>query len=124
MKSAIFKILDVIKTQNSLIATVSLDSTHSIYKGHFPNKPITPGVIFFQIIKQLLENHFEQPLRISEIKNAKFLKPVIPEDGITLIFELTFSESNDTIIVKNHSTFRNNDALFNCNATFVKISRI
>ena len=40
---------------NKLITRIKLNKDHDIYNGHFPNNPITPGVIIIQIIKEILE---------------------------------------------------------------------
>lgn len=122
MESSIFKINNSISDNKGIItAEICLDYSHEIYKGHFPEKPITPGVVFIQIIKTLMERHYECSLLTSEIKSAKFLNPVTPREDLPIIFTISFSEIEDQIVVKNLTTFTNNDAVFNCNATFVKI---
>ena len=46
-----------------------LNADHFIYKAHFPEEPITPGVCVIQIAKELLEEH---------LQNVKFLSVISP----------------------------------------------
>ena len=55
-----------------------LDSEHFIYKAHFPNEPVTPGVCLLQIAKELTEELLGKRLYISSVKNVKFLSVVSP----------------------------------------------
>jgi len=62
------------------------------FEGHFPGKPIMPGVLIIESMAQtggvLLLNSFENPddklVYFMQINNAKFRKPVVPGDQIYL----------------------------------------
>ena len=34
---------------NTYLCTLTLNAEHPIFKGHFPNNPVTPGVCMMQI---------------------------------------------------------------------------
>ena len=51
-----------------------------IYAAHFPGMPITPGVCQIQMTKELLEDCLNRTLRISGVKNAKFVSVLTPTD--------------------------------------------
>lgn len=55
-----------------------LNADHFIYKAHFPEEPITPGVCVIQIAKELLEEHLQRVLTIKAVKNVKFLSVISP----------------------------------------------
>ena len=57
---------------------ILLDKNHFIYKAHFPNEPITPGVCIIQIAKELLEDYLHEEYEISYVKNIKFLSVLSP----------------------------------------------
>ena len=58
------------------------------FKGHFPTKPIVPGVILIEALAQtagvVVSKKFESQSKISvlflSVSKAKFRKPVVPED--------------------------------------------
>lgn len=66
---------------------ILLNSSHMIFKAHFPDEPITPGVCIIQIAKELLEDTVKLPLMISGVKNVKFLNIVSPMVTPTVIYE-------------------------------------
>ena len=72
--------LYVVKSKSENEATVGLsDENHPVFKAHFPTKPIMPGFIHFEIVRDVFG--FE----IASIKRAKFLKLVEPNE--TLVYK-------------------------------------
>ena len=57
---------------------VSLNKEHTIYKAHFPENPITPGVCIIQICIELLEQQTGKSLFLQKIHNVKFLSIIDP----------------------------------------------
>ena len=53
-------------------ATISINGDSTIYKGHFPFHPITPGVCQVLMIKEILEQELGTDLFLSGAKNIKF----------------------------------------------------
>lgn len=64
-----------------LVARVCLNPSHFIYKSHFPDNPITPGVCIIQMATELLEQALGWELEIDVIHNVKFLSLLIPKEG-------------------------------------------
>jgi len=73
---------------------------HFIYKAHFPGYPITPGVCILKIIGELLCIHLEKKVVLLEVKNIKFVSPVIPNpDSVVDVFFQKI-DINDTVSVQ------------------------
>ncbi|SEP77151.1 hotdog family protein [Neolewinella agarilytica] len=72
---------------------LQLNASHSIYKGHFPDNPITPGVCSLEIMTQLAAAHydgFERPKKIDSIKYLGFVNPLLnPEVEVVLKIKKT-----------------------------------
>lgn len=77
------------KLQNNLYKIVNIDKEKGcfhvalqpeclIYKAHFPEQPITPGVCIIQIATELFELLQGKPLSLVEVVNAKFLSVINP----------------------------------------------
>jgi len=72
--------------------------THDDYffKGHFPEKPIMPGVLILECMAQascflqfnIVENPKETMMLLSMVNQAKFIKKVIPGDILFIFVEL------------------------------------
>ena len=63
---------------NKIIAEIVLNSEHPIFKGHFEQMPVVPGVCQTQIIKEILQLHFKKELMLHKGDNIKFLAMIIP----------------------------------------------
>ena len=63
---------------NKIIAEIVLNSEHPIFKGHFEQMPVVPGVCQTQIIKEILQLHFKKELMLHKCDNIKFLAMIIP----------------------------------------------
>ncbi|WP_140937276.1 hotdog family protein [Sphingobacterium lumbrici] len=94
------------------IACITLNKDHDIFKGHFPNHPVTPGVCMIQIIKELTESIVEKPLFMHKASNVKFMALINPEINPDLKLELDISGSGESEYkVKNISYFDDTVAL-------------
>jgi 3-hydroxyacyl-[acyl-carrier-protein] dehydratase len=73
----------------------TFDRDLDFYKGHFKEKPVTPGVILTEVMAQiglvclgifLLNNQFnnEASIALTSI-DIEFLKPVFPNEKVTVI---------------------------------------
>ena len=66
--------------------------------GHFPTRPLLPGVFQLEMARFAAELVLNCPLAVSEIKKAKFLRPIIPTETVRV--ELKLSPKADTIQVR------------------------
>ena len=77
--NSLFEIIESSDSTSGFSVTVRLFPDHVVYKGHFPGYPVTPGVIFIQMIHEMVEHRLGKAIRLVEISNCKFLKIVNPE---------------------------------------------
>ena len=61
--------------------TIQFNPSHPIYASHFPDNPITPGACLVRIAEELVGGC------MLSITNLKFMRPVLPTDTITYVFE-------------------------------------
>lgn len=73
---------------NALSASVKINPNHSIFSGHFPDNPITPGVVQIQIVKELLEKHYGEKLKMKEMGRCKFVAILNPNECEKLDFNI------------------------------------
>ena len=66
------------KDDAKAIVTLSTKE-HPVFRAHFPNNPILPGFMHFDIVADAFN------LKITSIKKAKFLKTALPAQ--TLIYK-------------------------------------
>lgn len=105
------------KNEDGLSAQIKLNPKHEIFKGHFPGKPIMPGVCMIQIIKELTERSLGQDLFLSVASNVKFMAIINPETDPILLIDINLSEMDGLFKVKSTTIFGETVAL-KLNATF------
>lgn len=89
------EILDIVPMSNATGIKYVLPDEF-FFKGHFPQKPVMPGVIILEAMAQLgaviLLSHPDHKGKVgyfTGVKKAKFRKQVLPGDTLKLQCELT-----------------------------------
>jgi 3-hydroxyacyl-[acyl-carrier-protein] dehydratase len=60
---------------------VELNVNHPVYKGHFPQVPVAPGVCLIQMIKEVIMQQNKQNLVLTEGDNIKFMAIINPNQN-------------------------------------------
>jgi 3-hydroxyacyl-[acyl-carrier-protein] dehydratase len=80
--------------ENGVVGTYIFDENLDFYKGHFKDKPITPGVILTEVMAQIG----------LVCLGMEFMKPVHPNDKVTVFSEkkyFRFGKLKCKLIMKN-----------------------
>lgn len=96
-------------TETATESILKINAAHDIFKGHFPEQPVMPGVCQMQILTEVASDFIERELKLKEASNIKFLAMLDPrscgdltlqievksqtEDGVKIIGKL-FTEEN------------------------------
>jgi 3-hydroxymyristoyl/3-hydroxydecanoyl-(acyl carrier protein) dehydratase len=65
------------------------------FAGHFPDRPLLPGVFQLEIIRMAAEWSLNCGLSVQEVVRGKFQRPVLP--GETLRMSLRYSEADGLV---------------------------
>lgn len=84
----LYQIQAIEKDCNGTNYVIRLNCNDVIYKAHFPNYPVTPGVCIIQMAKELLEIELQTSLNIQKVKNAKFLTVLSPDKNPVVTFRI------------------------------------
>jgi len=76
-------------SENQIFAKLLLNKEHKIYKGHFPDQPVVPGVVQLQIVREMVGKATGKEMFLDEIGSAKYLNMINP-----LLFEKIDIEIN------------------------------
>ena len=95
------KIIDI-ELDKKIIGLKNVTFNEPFFQGHFPEKPIMPGVLIVEAMVQcgsiLLLNVIQNPeskiALFSSIDNVKFRKPVLPGDQLVIEMEMTSYRRN------------------------------
>ena len=86
-----------------------INKEHELYKGHFPDRPVTPGVILMQLFKEEAERISGKELQLEKATNVKFTSVVDPNQDEQLILNSQITEESSGISLK--GTAENNNAI-------------
>ena len=106
-----FRILSSTQDETTGNYDIALNPEHFIFKAHFPGNPITPGVCQLRIIEELMSQQSGTPLRLSYIKNIKYINIISPLESPTLQVRLSHIQPTDdgfslqALIANNEQTF-------------------
>lgn len=83
------------KIEKEFVTEIRINKDHSIYDGHFPGLPVTPGVILMQLFKEEAERQTNTKLQLKKATNVKFMAVVDPntEDHFFLYSEILQEEN-------------------------------
>lgn len=96
------------KTDDStIISTIKLNATHDIFKGHFEQMPVVPGVCQTQLIKELLQLEVNKNLTLTSGNNIKFTGMIVPTQHPVFEVKLKFTSIESQYVVDAQLFFEN-----------------
>ena len=88
--SPLYHTLAIEKNNSGCVVEVQFaDVSHPVFQAHFPSNSLLPGFLQIDTISEILE------VQVIEIKKAKFLQPILPEDKV--IFNVIENENQFTV---------------------------
>lgn len=81
--------------ENTIHSQISLNMEHPIYKGHFPQQPVVPGVCMMQILAELSTSALGKKVYLKKASQAKFLIPIIPQKNPLLDVTIKYTNNED-----------------------------
>ncbi len=87
-----------IEPEKRIVGIKNVTYNEPFFPGHFPGRPIMPGVLIVEAMAQtagilvfssLPQEQFKTPVYFLGIDNVRFRKPVIPGDQLRLELEIT-----------------------------------
>lgn len=114
-----YSLSDISVQRTEARGTIRLADRHAIYAGHFPGRPVVPGVCLVQIVQELLSKALGERTRLASASFIKFLKVISPENGPALSFQLLWGQRADA--VEAQAVFYDSDqvAVFKLKGSFV-----
>jgi 3-hydroxymyristoyl/3-hydroxydecanoyl-(acyl carrier protein) dehydratase len=89
------------------IDSFKIPAQHPCLPGHFPGRPIVPGVVLLEFVEKIVKKYFSE-WEITELNQVKFLQPVLPEELLELSVDSSRLESHHSTLfqlinIKNQS---------------------
>ena len=94
LKDNFYRILAISPIENGYKTEAELFADHPIYRGHFPQKAVVPGVCTLTIIKECLGEILSKSVVFASIKECKYVAALTPQEGLRIIITLTLTADN------------------------------
>lgn len=98
LNDTFYTVTELTKGENAVDATIKLNASHAIFEGHFPNNPVTPGVVEMEIVKEILSLGLEKPLKMKTMSSCKFLAVLNPINVENVHVKISITEMDDAFV--------------------------
>jgi 3-hydroxyacyl-[acyl-carrier-protein] dehydratase len=97
--TSLYQISNLTTKESTFTAQITFNPAHPLFSGHFPGKPIVPGVVLVEITAALISQLTGKELVVKEASVIKFLHVIEP-----LVHPLVIAEGS--IIEQDDGSFR------------------
>ena len=82
-------------------APLRIGPTHPALPGHFPGRPVVPGVVLLDHVQQAAERWLGATVSLRTLPQVKFIAPLLPEQDAEIQLKLAGNELRFTILRAN-----------------------
>jgi len=114
-----YNIIESSKEGQTYRAKVSFNASHEIFKGHFPDLPVVPGVCQTQMLIEMLNKLLGRNIEMKIAHHIKFLALLNPTKVNELICEIKIDKEEGSSMVVSASYFTNDETFFRFKGEFI-----
>ena len=100
-RNDLFTHSDFENVEEGFRTTIIFNWKHPVFRGHFPSKPVVPGVLLMQMVKECFETFISVSTEIAGA-DLKFTNPVTPQTATSLKIEVTFVNDDNKYKLKSN----------------------
>lgn len=98
-----YSVVKTEKCENEVVTEILINKSHEIYNGHFPGRPVTPGVILMQLFQEEAERQTNCALVLKSANNVKFTSVVDPNQGNRFFLYTTIVQEEGQFKLKGYA---------------------
>lgn len=102
-----YKVISMERSDASFLANIQLNVDHEIFKGHFEQMPVVPGVCQTQMVKELLQEETGVDLVLTKGDNIKFTGMIIPTQHQNIFVEIAYKKEEKAYVTEAKLFFEN-----------------
>lgn len=107
-----YSVKNTAQENGKFVTEIRINKNNEIYEGHFPGRPVTPGVILMQLFKEEAERQTNLNLQFQSATNVKFMAVVDPNEDKSLFLHSELDDNVDGVIsLKGFASYNSSIAL-------------
>ncbi len=83
------------KSENEYQLVFCCNIAHPVFKGHFPDSPVLPGVCMIQLVREELSDFLKKDFSLFRARSIKFVNVINPVKEPKLMLELKINTTED-----------------------------
>lgn len=112
-----YQVTEVVILEDEWKGCITINSTHGIFKAHFPGQPVVPGACLIDLVNDIFAQHIRLPVQLINAPVIKFIQPVRPET--VLFLKLRWTEATGVFSLNASATTQGSvvfkiEACFSC----------
>jgi 3-hydroxyacyl-[acyl-carrier-protein] dehydratase len=96
----VYSITESASDNSEIIYIIKIDFSHPVFKGHFPGRPILPGVMMCDIVRDLVSESLSTKVQLSLAKNIKFSKMISPSQDNHYRIKIKTEKNKETYNIR------------------------
>jgi 3-hydroxyacyl-[acyl-carrier-protein] dehydratase len=121
LRGHLYTLEDLLHSDGITTASLLLNSSHSIFEGHYPSQPVLPGAAILQIVKETLCLAIDNDVMLIIANNLKFLSMIDPASMAVLKFNLTYQDVDGQFLKVNATLHFEEKVCFKFKGSFRRI---
>jgi 3-hydroxyacyl-[acyl-carrier-protein] dehydratase len=102
----LYNIVESSNDGQNIRAQVSFNADNKIFKGHFPELPVVPGVCQLQMLTEVLSYVLQREVELIKASHVKFLKLLNPTEHPRLFMDIKFTGTpGEKLLVQSNYSF-------------------
>ena len=113
-----FELASMNSENGKLTGVIKLNAAHTVFDGHFPGKPVVPGVCMMQMVKEVLAGALSTSLRLEVADQVKFLSVINPLETSSVRIEIAYTPVEDGRVKMSATLLNEGTVYFKLRAIF------
>lgn len=114
-----YNIKELVREGQTFRVKVDFNAAHEIFKGHFPDLPVVPGVCQTQMLLEILNHALARPIEMKLAHHIKFLALLNPTKVSELTCDIKIDKEEGEKLFVSASYFTPEEMFFRFKGEFV-----
>ena len=85
--------------------TIELNKNHDIFKGHFPETPVVPGVCIIQMVKEIATEILKKEVILKKADTIKYVSVINPKTNKIIHVDIQLKPQDEHSVLLNAKVY-------------------